>query len=126
MENNDSEGKVVGFRSTPRLPMTESDLQRLTIYCQSESNCLNAIISQCYNTATTVMLIALVVAAATSTLLPLFLLAPAAIMIVIAEMHVEILHAVTLEYMRRCGIDVSDVPKPRPLFPSLRRWFKRT
>jgi hypothetical protein len=124
LENNDSDNKVVELRSKPRPPMTERDMHMLTMYFQSESSSLSAIISQFYNTASTVAMIALVVAAVTSNYLLLFLLVPAAMLIVIAEMHVKVLRAMTLEYLRLRGIDISNAPKP--LFHSFRQWFKRT
>ena len=53
----------------------------------------------------------------------LLLLIPAAIIIFTTEVVVEDMHQQMLVYLERCGLDVSDAPKP--LFAPLRAWLHR-
>jgi len=55
---------------------------------------------------------------------PLLLMAPAVIMFAVAELKMERMRQMTIDYLRDCGIDVSDAPKP--LFHSLRKLLGRT
>jgi hypothetical protein len=80
------------------------------------------LISSSYNAATLFIVIAFVLTAF-GMYWALLLLLPAAMMVGVAEVNVARQYALTLEYMRRCGLDVSDAPKP--LFHSLRQWLHR-
>jgi len=51
----------------------------------------------------------------------LLLLVPAAIIIFTTEVVIEDMHQRILLYLERCGVDVSDAPKP--LFGPLRAWL---
>jgi hypothetical protein len=53
----------------------------------------------------------------------MLIMVPAAWMVILAEVNVERMHEMTLEYLRANGIDVSGAPKP--IFHSLRQWLTR-
>ena len=97
------------------------ELDMRTAAFLSRLETLNYIISSYYSTATVFALGALVLTALTGAYMAMLLFVVAAWMVILAEINVERMHAMTLEYLRACGIDISDAPKP--LFHSFRQWF---
>src|SRR5262249_11712839 len=80
-------------------------------------------ITRCSNIATTLMVLSAVLWMVSGRYEPLFLFVPAFLVYVVAELKMERMRQLTLEYLRELGIDVSDAPKP--LLHSLRRLFSR-
>ena len=76
-----------------------------------------------YSTANVLTVLTFVLAVLTGWLWFLLLLIPVGIIVVTTEVVVEEMHQQMLLYLERCGVDVSDAPKP--LFPRLRAWLRR-
>ena len=80
-------------------------------------------VASSYSTANVLFVLTFVLAVMTGWPWFLLLLIPAAVIIFTTEVVVEDMHQQTLLYLERCGIDVSDAPKP--LFAPLRAWLRR-
>ena len=80
-------------------------------------------VASSYSTANTLLVATFVLAVMTGWPWFLLLLIPAAIIIFTTEVVVEDMHQQMLVYLERCGLDVSDAPKP--LFAPLRAWLHR-
>jgi hypothetical protein len=81
-------------------------------------------ITRCTTVSSVLFVLAAVLFAVSSRYEPLLLMVPALLMFVVAELKMERLRQMTLDYLREMGIDVSDAPKP--LFHSFRRFFGRS
>ena len=65
-----------------------------------------------YSTANALIIVTFVLAVLTGWLWFLLLLIPVGIIVVTTEVVVEDMHQQMLRYLERCGVDVSDAPKP--------------
>ena len=95
----------------------------LTTMFMSRLQTPSYIISSYYTTGTVLMVAAFAVTALTGEYAAMLIMVPAVWMLLLAEVNVQRMHAMTLDYLRACGIDVSDAPKP--IFPFLQRWVTR-
>ena len=80
-------------------------------------------IASSYSCANALIILTFVLSVMTGWLWFLLLLIPAAIIIFTTEIMVEDMHQQMLVYLERCGVDVTDAPKP--LLAPLRAWLQR-
>ena len=80
-------------------------------------------VASSYSTANLLIVLTFALAVMTGWPWFLLLLVPVAIIIFTTEVVVEDMHEQMLLYLERCGVDVSEAPKP--LFPRLRAWLRR-
>ena len=80
-------------------------------------------IASSYSTANVLIVLAFALAVMTGWPWFLLLLIPAATIIFTTEVVIEDMHQQMLLYLRRCGVDISDAPKP--FLAPLRAWIRR-